>query len=131
MSDSAQITESQTFTWEIENFSKLAEPKDTSYFYSANIDNKFFLRLYPQYEIRHMLNHVVVYLHRGPPYGKEITVNCKIAVIDASGEKQFAEGKYRSNIQSQISFNVSFVKKSKLTLTTKTKVCQQMGVSST
>ena len=88
----SQLTESQTFTWEIDNFSKLAEQKDTSYFFSTNVDNKFFLRLYPQYEIRHMLNHVAVYLHRGPPYGKELSVGYKIAVVDAKGDKRFAEG---------------------------------------
>lgn len=89
MSD-LQLTESQTFTWEVDAFSKQAEAKDTSYFFSSN-DNKFFLRLYPQYEIRHMLNHVAVYLHRGPPYGKDLSVLYKVAMIDSNGDKCFPE----------------------------------------
>lgn len=89
---SLQLTESQTFTWEIEAFSKQTESKDTGYFLSTN-DNKFFLRFYPQYEIRHMLNHVAVYLHRGPPYGKDLSVIYKIAIIDSNGTKCYTEGK--------------------------------------
>lgn len=98
-----QLIESQTFTWDIEAFSKQTEPKDTSYFLSTS-ESKFFLRFYPQYEIRHMLNHVAVYLQRGPPYAKDLSVLYKVAIIDSSGAKCYAEGKKYVNIQYTVYF---------------------------